>query len=69
MALSIASNMRVTVGDRDIWAVPGDVLVDSPDGNRRLLHKIQFEEFMDHCEWVVSGDRGFGWVICRKVLH
>jgi multisubunit Na+/H+ antiporter MnhE subunit len=66
MALQLTENVQLTVGERTIWAIPGDVVVDSPDGSRKLFHKIDFDQFVEKHGLQVSGDMGLGWVECRK---
>lgn len=68
MALQLCEYRTVSVGDRTVFAVPGDVVVDNPTGERTLLHKIEFEEFVEKNGYTVSGDIGQGWVSCRKTL-
>lgn len=65
MALPVTSNMCVTVGNANVWVVPGDVIVDSPDGTRRLFHRMDFEKFIEEKHYDLSGDRGYGWVILK----
>jgi hypothetical protein len=67
MACCLTQNVCVTVDGQTVWGVPGDVLLDAPDGKRELLHKIQYEEFMEQNGYVASGDRGFGWVLCTRI--
>lgn len=67
MALQLDSNTCVTVGEKMIWAVAGDVVVDGPDGKRQVLHRIDFDQFVESMGYSVSGNMGSGWVVCRKV--
>jgi uncharacterized protein YfaT (DUF1175 family) len=66
MALQLSDFKTVTVGKNVVWAVPGDVVVDDASGERRVLHKIEFEEFVEKNGLTVGGDVGLGWVVCRK---
>lgn len=66
MALQLTDFKTVTVGGQTIWTVPGDVIVDDAAGDRRVLHKIEFEELVEKNGYVVTGDLGLGWVACRK---
>lgn len=67
MALQLRDFKTVTVGGQLVCTVPGDVVVDDASGERRLLHKIEFEDFVEKGNYSVSGDMGLGWVVCKKV--
>lgn len=68
MALQLRGNTCVTVSGQEVWAVPGDVVVDGPGGERKVLHKLDFEQYVkDNNYSAATGDIGAGWVRYDKV--